>query len=143
MARILIVDNNPFFANVLACTLGLEEYDVMVANRAAEGVRLGVAGHPDLVVAAWSLRSDMHGGEVCRRIRAAWTDTKVVIITGHPELVSQAEEYCGDAAAVLAKPFHREDMLGAVRRVLFGDVAFPPPHSFVGDFQDVAIDTMH
>jgi len=142
MARILIVENSPFFADVLACTLGLEEYDVTVANTAVEGVRLGLASRPDVVIAAWSLRSDIHGGEVCRRIRAAWPGTKVVIITGHDELVSQAEEYCGGAAAVLAKPFHKNDILGAVRRALCSDAAFSPPHSCVGDFQDVAIDTI-
>jgi len=141
MARILIVENNPFFADVLACTLGLEEYAVTVANTAAEGVRLGLAGHPELVIAAWSLHGGMHGGEVCRRIRAAWPGTKIVVITGHHEVVSQAETYCGGDAVVLTKPFHRRDILSAVRRALFGDAAFPPPHSLVADLRGAAIDT--
>jgi len=142
MTRILIVESSPFFADVLACTLGLDEYDVAVANTAAEGVRLGLASRPDVVIAAWSLRSDMHGGEVCRRIRAAWPGTKVVIITGHDELVSQAEEYCGGAAAVLTKPFHRKDILRAVRQALYSDAAFSPPHSLVADLRDAAADTI-
>ena len=142
MARILIVESNPFFADVLACTLGVEEHDVTVAGTAAEGVRLGAAGRPDVVVAAWSLRGDMHGGEVCRRIRAASPGTKAVIITGRDEFVSQAKKYCRCAVAVLAKPFHREDILGAVRKALCSDAAVPPPHSLAADLPDVAVNTI-
>ncbi len=142
MTRILIVESNPFFANVLACTLGLEEYDVTVAGTAAEGVRLGEAGHPDVVVAAWSLRGDVHGGEVCRRIRAASPGTRVVIITGRDEFVFQAKKYCRCAVAVLTKPFHREDILGAVRKALRSNVAVPPPRPLAADLPDVAVNTI-
>jgi two-component system, OmpR family, response regulator len=142
MARILIVENNPFFADVLAWTLGLEKHDVAVANAATEGIRLGLASRPDLVVAAWSLRGDMHGGEVCRRIRAASPGTKAVIITGRNELVSQAREYCQSAVAVLVKPFHREDILAAVRRALRGDGAIPPTHLAAADLPDVAANSI-
>ena len=141
MTRILIVESSPFFADVLACTLGLEKYDVTVAGTAAEGVRLGAAGRPDVVVAAWTLRGDVHGGEVCRRIRAASPGTKAVIITGCDELLSQARKYCRCAVAVLAKPFHREDILGAVRKALRIDVAVPPPRPLVADLPSVAANT--
>jgi two-component system OmpR family response regulator len=142
MTRILIVESNPFFADVLACTLGLEEYDITVAGTAAEGVRLGAADRPDVVVAAWSLPGGMHGGEVCRRIRAASPGTRAVIITGHDEFVSRARTYCRCAVAVLAKPFHREDILGAVRKALRSEVAVPPSHSLAVDLPDVAANTV-
>jgi two-component system, OmpR family, response regulator len=142
MARILVIENNPFFADVLACTLALEKHDVAVANAATEGIRLGLASHPDLVVAAWSLRGDVHGGEVCRRIRAASPGTKAVIITGHSELVSQAREYCRSAVAVLVKPFHRADILAAVRRALRGGAVIPPIHLVAADSPDVAANTI-
>jgi DNA-binding response OmpR family regulator len=142
MARILIVESSPFFADVLACTLALEKHDVLAANSATEGIRLGLASRPDLVVAAWSLRGDVHGGEVCRRIRAASPGTKAVIITGHDELVSQAREYCRSRVAVLVKPFHRADILSAVRRALRGDAAIPPIHLVAADLPDVAANTI-
>jgi DNA-binding response OmpR family regulator len=142
VARILIVENNPFFADVLADTLGLEEYDVTVANNAGEGVRLGLAAHPDVVIAAWSLRSGISGGEVCQRIRAVWPGTKVVIVAGCPEFVLQAKTYCGGAAAVLAKPFHREELLRAVRRALCGDAAVPLQRLPAPDFQNAVLNTV-
>ena len=122
--------------------LGLEEYDVTVAGTAAEGVRLGAAGHPDVVVAAWSLRGDVHGGEVCRQIRSASPGTKAVIITGGDDILSQATKYCRCAVAVLAKPFHREDILGAVRKALRSDAAVPPSHSLAVDLPDMAANTI-
>ncbi len=142
MARILIIEMNPSFADVLACTLRVEKHDVAVANTAAEGIRLGVADRPDVVVAAWVLRGDVHGGEVCRRIHAASPCTKDVIITGRDEFVSCAKRYCRSAVAVLAKPFHRDDLLGAVRKALRSDAAIPPIHPLAADLSNMAINTI-
>jgi two-component system, OmpR family, response regulator len=139
MTRILIVERNPFFADVLACMLGLENYDVTVAHTAADGIRLGTAHRPDVVVAAWSLQSDIHGGEVCRRIRNASPHTKAVIITGRDEFVSQAKRCCRCVVAVLSKPFHREEILGAVRKALCGNGAPSPISSLLGDLPGVKV----
>jgi DNA-binding response OmpR family regulator len=118
MNRILIVDTNPFFADILACALDVENHDVTVADGAAEGIRLAATGHFDLVVAAWFLRGDKYPGELCRRIRRASRRANVIIITARDELVSEAIRQCRGAVAVLAKPFHREDLLAAVREAL-------------------------
>jgi DNA-binding response OmpR family regulator len=140
--RILIVERSLFFADVLACTLGLENYDITVATTAAEGIRLGLACRPEVVVAAWSLQGDIHGGEVCRRIRNGSPRTRAVIITGHNELVSQAKRYCRCVVAVLAKPFHREELLGAVRKALRSNMALPPIPALAGNLSDVAAGTI-
>jgi DNA-binding response OmpR family regulator len=142
MARILIVETNPFFASILAYTLGVENHDVEVATTAAEGIRLGRSGRPDVVVAAWALRGDVHGGEVYRRIRAASPGTKAVIVTGHTEVVSLAKEYCRCVVAVLAKPFHRDELLAAVRKALCADAATPRPHPLADFFPNVAANSI-
>jgi two-component system OmpR family response regulator len=141
MARILIVETNPFFADVLACTLWAEKHDVVVANSAEEGIRLGAASRPDVVVAAWLLRGELRGGDVCRRIRAASPGTKVIIITGRDELISQAKKYCRCVVAVLAKPFHREDILAAVRKALCGGAAVLSPPLLSADLPIVTLNT--
>jgi DNA-binding response OmpR family regulator len=141
MARILIVETNPFFADVLACTLGAEKHDVAVADNADEAIRLGWADHPDVVIAAWWLPGDVHGGEVCRRIRAVSPATKAIIITAREELVSQARDYCRCLAAVLVKPFHRDDILRVVRRILCREVVPPPIRLPAAISLDVAAST--
>lgn len=142
MDRVLIVDDDTFLADILAQMLGLQGYLVLIANGAREGVRIGLGNHPDVVIAAWRLRNDMSGGEVCRRIRIAWPNTKVIFMTGCDESVSQAEEYCERVATVLVKPFHKEEILGAVRQALGGGMVVPPPRSPVVSFQYMAIGTV-
>lgn len=142
MARILIVEDDAFFADILACTLKLEGHETTVANNADEGVRLGLVIRPEVVIADWLLRNAMNGGEVCRRIRAAWPHIKTIIITGHQELVPEAERYCNHAESVVAKPFHKEEILGAVRAALTHDARFPlvqifNPNSQVNILQSV------
>ncbi len=120
--------------------LGLEGHDILVANTAGEGVWLGLAKRPDVVVSDWFLRGEMHGGEVCRRILATWPDMKIIMMTGHHELLSQAAEYCEGVEAVLAKPFHKEEILDVIRRVLSDDTAFFPAHSHAAGSYNVLLD---
>ncbi len=120
MIRVLIVDDDRFFADVLALAFRLEGYETLVAATADEGIRLGVAHSPDIVVADWMLRSELNGGEVCRRICAARPYTQVIIITGCSEIVSQAARCCQAVVAVIEKPFHTEEIIQAMRRASAG-----------------------
>jgi DNA-binding NtrC family response regulator len=124
MVQILIVEDDRHFAEVLACMLGWDGHEVDVAHNAVEGISRGVASHPDVVVAAWGLKGEINGGEVCRRIHAAWPDVKAIVITSHQEYVSVAGQYCKCIAAVLGKPFHRDEILEAVRRSFVGELVF-------------------
>jgi two-component system, OmpR family, response regulator len=127
MARILVIEDDPFFADILACMFELEGHKTTVAHNAGEGVRLGLARRPDVVVADWLLKSDLHGGEVCRRILGAWPAARAIIITGHQEWVALAGCYCEGVEAVIMKPFHKAEILGALRRALAPNPALAPP----------------
>jgi DNA-binding response OmpR family regulator len=124
MARILIVEDDRFFADVLACMLGWDGHEVTVANNAADGISRGLTSQPDVVVAAWGLKGEIHGGEVCRRIHSAWPNVTAIVITSHQEYVFEAGQYCKCIAAVLVKPFHRDEILDAVRRSFVGELVF-------------------
>lgn len=129
MSRILIVEDDRPFAEVLAFALRLEGHDVLVAVTADEGVRLGLASRPDLIVADWMLRSELHGGEVCQRIHAACPWVKTIIITGYADVVAQAERWCPRVQAVLEKPFHTEEIIQTVNRALSG-TTLPTPETY-------------
>jgi len=118
MARILIVEDDRPFADALACILELEGYEVLTANSAEHGVRLGVENIPDLIIADWMLKSEMHGGEVCRRIHDVRPGAKTIMMTGHQEHIFQAARYCKGVEAVIVKPFHKKEILDAVRLAL-------------------------
>ena len=118
MARILIVENDQPFAEALAMTLRLEGHEVLVAIGANEGVEFGLTHRPDVVVADWMLKDDLHGDEVCRRIRAACPRVKGIVMTGFPDAVSKVGRWSEHGETAIEKPFHKENILAAVGRVL-------------------------
>ena len=79
---------------------------------------LGLADRPDVVIADWMLGGDLHGGEVCRRIRAACPSVKTIIMTGYLDGASEVEQWSEYAETLLEKPFHQEAILEAVNRAL-------------------------
>jgi DNA-binding response OmpR family regulator len=131
MARILIVEDDRPFADALAFTLRLEGHEVSVALSADEGIELGLAQCPDVVIADWMLRNELHGGEVCRRIHAACASVKTIIMTGYLEAVPEVGRRSEYGQAIIEKPFHKEDILAAVNRALSGAPVSEPGHSMV------------
>ncbi len=130
MARILIVEDNRSFVEALAFTLQLEGHEVWSAVSADEGIQSGLAHRPDVVIADWMLGSEVHGGEVCRRIRSACPLVKSIIMTGYVDLVPQGGAGLDPGEAVIEKPFRKEAIVAAVNRVLSRP---PPPHAFRKD----------
>jgi DNA-binding NtrC family response regulator len=124
MARILIVEDDRTFATVLAQTLELAGHDVSTTEDAAEGIRRGLLDPPDVVIAAWRLKGDVHGGDVCRRICTVGPDVKAIVTAAHQEHAVEAAHYCRCIEGVLVKPFHKSEILDAVRRAT-SDVASP------------------
>jgi DNA-binding response OmpR family regulator len=118
MAQILIVEDDQPFAEALASTLRLEGHDILVAFTAYEGIELGLAHCPDLVIADWMLKHHLHGGDVCGWIRAACPRVKTIVITGYPDLVPRADRWSACTEAIIDKPFHKERILEAVSRAL-------------------------
>lgn len=126
MCQILIVEDDRPFADALSRMLRLEGYDVLTAASAEQGIRLGVAHCPNVVVADWMLTDDVHGGEVCRRIHAASPSVRCIIVTGYLDAVSEASRECEYMEAIVAKPFHKEEIVGLIQKAL-GGPAIPEP----------------
>ena len=124
MARILIVEDDRILADTLASALRLEGHEVLLAASADEGIRIGLARHPDVVVAEWMLAGERHGGTVCQWIHAACPSARSIIIT--PDAIPQAARWCASASAVLETPFHTEEILRAIDRVMSGTLPRRP-----------------
>jgi DNA-binding response OmpR family regulator len=134
MARVLIVEDDRFFAEALARTLEVAGHEVAVAGRAAEGVKRGEEYRPDVLIAVLCLKGDIDGGEVCRRVEAACPAVRAVMITAHQERVFEAAHCSERVQAVLVKPFHKNEILDAVRRAAAGTSDFAPSPSLVAPF---------
>jgi DNA-binding response OmpR family regulator len=115
-ARVLIVEDDPNVAEVVARYLEREGYDVETVADGAEGLRRALSDPPDLVVLDLMLPS-IGGLEVCRRLRAA-APVPVIMLTARGE---EADRIAGlelGADDYVAKPFSPRELTARVKAVL-------------------------
>ena len=122
--RLLLVDDDPGFRELLRTTL--EEVDVEVdeAGSAAEAERRIEAARPDLIVLDVGM-PEMDGLAFCRELKAApeTSGIRIVLLTG----MEDVEDVAGAAGAdaLLLKPFRPLELLGVVERVAGAEAVLP------------------
>lgn len=116
-ARVLIVDDEPVMAQVLAENLIADGIGVIVASDGERGLDLWQSLEPDLVVLD-VMMPHISGFEVCRRMRAAGSRTPVLFLSakGQPEDRVTGLEAGGDD--YLVKPFHLPEFMLRVTNML-------------------------
>ncbi len=118
MAKVLVVDDEQGYRDYIRRSLSLAGHEVYGVESGAEAVAVGSRLRPDVLIADWMLRGQMHGLHVSRVIRAVHPSTATILITGFPtpELRHQADE--AQVAEFIEKPFGLNDIEAAVERVL-------------------------
>jgi DNA-binding response OmpR family regulator len=114
--NILIVDDDPIILRTLSLNLQADGYEVMTASSGAETFRALEQRLPDLAIVDLML-PDMHGFEVCRRIKQ-YFDLPVVLLTAvgtEETVVKGLEEFAED---YIVKPFSYRQLLARIGRVL-------------------------
>jgi DNA-binding response OmpR family regulator len=115
-ARVLIIEDDPNVAEVVARYLEREGYHVEIAVDGAAGLRCALAEPPDLVVLDLMLPS-MGGLEVCRRLREA-VPVPVIMLTARGEEADRITGLELGADDYVAKPFSPRELTARVRAVL-------------------------
>ncbi len=118
MSKILVVEDDPLYADSIALTLSREGYETRVARTSHQGIREGIACNPQLLIVDWILNDDHDGGEVAERIQAAHPGLRTIVITGYPDIADKVRRSHRFIDEVIEKPFHAEEILAAVGRVL-------------------------
>ncbi|HWH04866.1 MAG TPA: HD domain-containing phosphohydrolase [Gaiellaceae bacterium] len=115
--RLLLVDDDTAFRELLRTTFAAVDVDVDEAADAAEAAARIEAQPPEVVVLDVGLPG-LDGVSFCRRLRAdpATRDLRVVLLTGDEDV--RAEEAGADA--LLLKPFRPLELLGVVERLASG-----------------------
>ena len=116
-ARLLVVEDDPGIADLLAGALSFAGFDVRTAATAGEALREVAASPPDLVVLDIML-PDGDGFDVLRRIRGQGSGLPVLFLSARDGVADRVAGLTLGAADYVVKPFSVEEVLARIRAVL-------------------------
>ena len=115
--RILVVDDEPFIAELCQRFLVAEGYEVQTALDGQEALRLFKPQPADLILTDIRMQG-MNGLELIHAIKQIQLDIAIVVITGHGTLSTAIESMKLGVLGFLIKPFTQEELVTAVRQAL-------------------------
>ncbi|MFJ2028173.1 response regulator transcription factor [Streptosporangium sp. NPDC087985] len=115
-ARILVVDDDPAVAEVVARYLERDGHRVECVGDGAEALRRALSNPPDLLVLGLMLPK-MDGLQVCRKLRERWP-VPVIMLTALGEEIDRVVGLETGADDYIAKPFSPRELALRVQSVL-------------------------
>jgi len=115
--RVLVVDDEPTLAELLASVLRYEGWEVRTAADGGSAVRTARQFRPDAVVLDVML-PDLDGLEVLRRLRAASPHLCVLFLTAKDAVEDRIAGITAGGDDYVTKPFSLEEVLARLRGLL-------------------------
>jgi signal transduction histidine kinase len=116
-SKILIVDDQLEFAEMMAQILRLEGLGASIAGDGETALRKIRGEVPDLILLDLGL-PDMNGKDVMTKAKAIDGDIAVIVITGYGGERVAIEMMKAGAFDFISKPFEKEVLLGSIRNAL-------------------------
>jgi two-component system OmpR family response regulator len=114
--RILVVDDEPYIADLVSMALRYQGFDVVTAATGHQALAAAERARPDLVVLDVML-PDLDGLEVSRLLKARGLDVPIVFLTAKDSVDDRVSGLnLGDD--YVTKPFSLEELAARVRAVL-------------------------
>src|SRR5260221_3555300 len=115
--RVLVVDDEPSLAELLASVLRYEGWDIAVAADGAGAMRTAREFQPDAVVLDVML-PDFSGLKVLRRLRAELPQVCVLFLTARDAVEDRVAGITAGGDDYVTKPFSLEEVLARLRGLL-------------------------
>ncbi len=115
--RIVVVEDEPDIADLLALYFGKEGWIVHVCHDGRSGLETVRARQPDLVVLDIGLPGDLSGLEVCRELRAT-SDLPVLFLTARDDEIDRILGLELGADDYVTKPFSPREVVARVKAIL-------------------------
>lgn len=115
-ATILLIEDELQMRRFLRVTLQSENYSVLEAETAANGLAQAATRNPDVVLLDLGL-PDMDGLEVIEKLRE-WTAVPVIVISAREQEGDKIKALDGGADDYLTKPFGAGELLARIRVAL-------------------------
>jgi DNA-binding response OmpR family regulator len=119
--RILLVEDEKDLAQVVCEILHTLPAEVIVARNGREAIRLIESEQPFDLVLLDLVLPQLSGLDVLRRLRRISTSAKVIVSTGYLASVDSRDLAGLEISALLNKPYMPNELLAAVRAVLWPD----------------------
>ena len=115
--RVLVVDDEPSLAELLASVLRYEGWEIQTAGDGSSAVRAAREFRPDAVVLDVML-PDFDGLEVLRRVRAELPHVCVLFLTARDAVEDRVAGITAGGDDYVTKPFSLEEVLARLRGLL-------------------------
>jgi two-component system copper resistance phosphate regulon response regulator CusR len=135
--RILLVEDEPRMANVIAKGLREQSYAVDVAQDGDAGLYQTSINDYDAIILD-VLLPQRNGFEVCRELRANGTATPILMLTARAAIDDRLTGFDAGADDYLTKPFSFRELLARLRALLRRDSQLRPE---VLEIEDLVIDS--
>ena len=112
--KILVIEDSPDIADLLALHLGDEGYQVEVAQDGRAGLRKALERSYDLVILDLMLPG-VDGLEICRQLRAAPSYTPILMLTARSTEIDRVVGLELGADDYLTKPFSIRELVARVK----------------------------
>ena len=119
MPRVLIIDDDPAIAELVAVNLEMAGYEVSLAADGIKGQAMALQMQPDLVMLDLMLPR-VDGFTVCQRLRRdeRTGEIPILMLTALSQTENKVEGFNAGADDYLTKPFEVEELLVRVRALL-------------------------
>ncbi|MDD2659305.1 MAG: response regulator transcription factor [Methylococcales bacterium] len=113
--RLLLVDDDVTFCNVLKSALEKRNYEVLVASNVAEGMALAEQNLPEYAVI--DLRIGYESGlELVKKLISLDDNTQIVMLTGFASIATAVEAIKLGAIHYLTKPANADEIVSALHK---------------------------
>jgi pilus assembly protein CpaE len=119
MTRILVIDDEPLYHNMIAHALEKEKYQLDFASNGNEGLRKAKTNKPDLVITD-VMMPDIDGYEVTRLLRreSQFAHIPILVLTAQAGLQNKLKSFEAGADDHLTKPFEPEELAARLAALL-------------------------
>ena len=115
MLKILLVDDDPNIRQLVNLYLQKEGFEVMMADRGDEALKMFKASPPNLILLDIMLPG-MDGWQVCREVRKI-SNIPIIMLTAQDETFDKVLGLELGADDYVAKPFDRKELVARIKAV--------------------------
>ena len=138
-ARVLVVDDEPYIADLLSTGLRFVGFDVRTAGGGLEALTAVRDWKPDLLVLD-VMMPDVDGFEVTRRMRADGRETPVLFLTARDSVEDKVAGLTIGGDDYVTKPFSLEEIVARVRVLLRRRASVLPEDDALLRYEDLVMD---